>query len=305
VDVGVADDRAAPGGDDMTARVLSARTIDLVVLMKPRIMVMALLTAAGAIRLAPATIGLGQELLALAGTALIVGSANTLNMWLERDSDCLMARTKTRPLPMGRLDPMVALVSGTLLGAIALPVLALAGLVPAALGLVALLLYVGVYTPMKQRTPWATWVGSVPGAMPALVGWTAATGRIDLGGLAVFAILFMWQVPHTHAIAIYRQRDYDAAGLKTLISARGLVVTRRAICGWLVVQVALSLALVPLGVAGVLYLVTAIVLGAGVLAQGWSGVRTGESKWARQVFLASIVYLPLLFGVMVLGGRPG
>jgi protoheme IX farnesyltransferase len=225
-------------------------------------------------------------------------------MWLERDSDCLMARTKNRPLPTRRLDPVVALVSGALLGAVALPVLALAGIVPAALGLVALLLYVGVYTPMKQRTPWATWVGSVPGAMPALLGWTAATGRLDVGGLAVFAILFMWQVPHTHAIAIYRQRDYDAAGLKTLVGTRGLAVTRRAIAGWLVVQVALSLALVPLGVAGVPYLVTASVLGAFVLVQGWSGLRTGEARWARNVFLASIVYLPLLFGVMVLGGRP-
>jgi len=288
----------------VTAKVLSARTADLVVLMKPRIMVMALLTAAGAIRLAPATLSMAHELLVLAGTALIVGSANTLNMWLERDSDCLMARTKNRPLPTRRLDPVVALVSGALLGAVALPVLALAGIVPAALGLVALLLYVGVYTPMKQRTPWATWVGSVPGAMPALLGWTAATGRLDVGGLAVFAILFMWQVPHTHAIAIYRQRDYDAAGLKTLVGTRGLAVTRRAIAGWLVVQVALSLALVPLGVAGVPYLVTASVLGAFVLVQGWSGLRTGDAKWARNVFLASIVYLPLLFGVMVLGGRP-
>jgi protoheme IX farnesyltransferase len=288
----------------VTAKVLSARTVDLVVLMKPRIMIMALLTAAGAIRLAPAAMTLSHELIALLGVALIVGSANTLNMWLERDSDCLMARTKTRPLPQGRLDPTLALISGGILGAIALPVLMLSGLVPAALGLVALLLYVGVYTPMKQKTPWATWVGSVPGAMPALMGWTAATGRLDVGGLAVFAILFMWQVPHTHAIAIYRQRDYDAAGLKTLISARGLTVTRRAIAGWLVVQVAISLALVPLGVAGTAYGVTAAVLGAGVLVQGWSGIRTGDAKWARQVFLASIVYLPLLFGVMVLGGRP-
>ena len=299
----------------MTAKVLSARTVDLVSLMKPNIMVMALLTGAGAIRLAPAAMPLGHELLVLLGIALIVGCANTLNMWLERDSDCLMARTKNRPLPTRRLDPTLALVFGALLGAVALPVLALAGIVPAALGLVALLLYVGVYTPMKQRTPWATWVGSVPGAMPALMGWTAATGRVDLGGLAVFAILFMWQVPHTHAIAIYRQRDYDAAGLKTLVGTRGIAVTRRAIAGWLVVQVALSVALYPLGVAGLPYLVAAIALGAMVLVQGWSGMRSGEAwnsvadagaarKWARQVFLTSIVYLPLLFGVMVLGGRP-
>jgi protoheme IX farnesyltransferase len=298
----------------VTARALTAKTLDLVALVKPRIMVMALLTAAGAMSLAPATMPLGRALILLAGTALIVGSANTLNMWLERDIDCLMSRTKTRPLPQHRLQPTSALWFGAVQGAIALPVLAMAGgdlaspakpaslnLWPAALGLVALILYVGAYTPMKQRTHWATWVGAVPGAMPALIGWTAATGRIDLPGLAVFGVLFFWQIPHTYAIAIYRQREYDAAGLKTLPSERGMHVTRLAIAAFLVVQVAVSLAPWYLGVAGVSYLVTAAVLGAGVLVQGFVG--DGSHRWARHVFLASIVYLPVLFATMVWAGR--
>ena len=121
-------------------------------------------------------------------------------MWLERDVDCLMTRTKNRPLPQQRLQPNTALVFGAIQGALALPVLLLAGVVPAALGLVALLLYVGVYTPMKQRSHCSTWIGGIPGAMPALMGWTAATGRIDAPGLAVFGVLFFWQIPHTHAI---------------------------------------------------------------------------------------------------------
>jgi len=278
-----------------------AKTLDMVALVKPRIMVMALLTAAGAISLAPGTADVAKALWLLAGTGLIVGAANTLNMWLERDIDCLMTRTKNRPLPQGRLAAPTALAFGGILGIAAIPTLAMVNLLTAALGLLALVLYVGVYTPMKQRSHWATWVGAVPGAMPALMGWTAATGRIDLAGLAVFGVLFFWQVPHFHAIAMYRQRDYDNAGLKTLPSARGIDAARREIALYLVVQVAVSFAPVLLGVTGVPYLVTAAALGAFVLVQGLAG--DGSTKWARNVFLASIVYLPLLFAVMVLDGR--
>ena len=285
----------------MTAKVLTAKTVDLVALVKPRIMVMALLTAAGAMSLAPGTVALGRALLLLSGCGLIVGAANTLNMWLERDTDCLMSRTKNRPLPQQRLAPNTALWFGAIQGAVALPVLSIVGVVPAALGLVALLLYVGAYTPMKQRSHWAVWVGGVPGAMPALMGWTAATGRIELAGLAVFGVLFFWQIPHTHAIAIYRQREYDAAGMKTLPSTKGLTATRRAIHQFLLVQVAVSLLPFALGVAGIPYLVTASLLGVMVLVQGFAG--DGSVKWARNLFLTSIVYLPVLFAVMVASGQ--
>lgn len=281
----------------------TAKAVDLIALVKPRIMIMALLTAAGAASLAPGVIALADAAWMLIGTALIVGSANTLNMWLERDLDCLMVRTKDRPLPQGRLEASTALVFGAIQGALSIPILAKAGLITAALGLLALVLYVGVYTPMKQRSHIATWVGAVPGAMPALMGWTAATGHIDLPGLAVFGVLFIWQIPHFHAIALYRQRDYDAAGLKTLPGTHGVARTRREIGLYLVVQVAVSLLPVALGVAGWIYGATAIVLGIFVLVQALPGVRTGTTKWARNVFLASIVYLPLLFAVMVLDGR--
>jgi protoheme IX farnesyltransferase len=285
----------------VTSRALRAKTLDIVALVKPRIMVMALLTAAGAMTLAPVAVSLARALVLLAGVGLIVGAANTLNMWLERDVDCLMSRTKHRPLPDQRLLPNTALVAGTIEGAIALPLLATVGIVPAGLGLVALLLYVGVYTPMKQRTHQAAWIGSIPGAMPALMGWTAATGHIDVAGLAVFGVLFFWQIPHTHAIAIYRQREYDAAGMKTLPSAKGVVAARRAIGLFLVVQVAISFVPWLLGVAGTPYLVAASVLGAMVLVQGLRG--DGNAKWAREVFLTSIIYMPILFATMVVSGR--
>lgn len=284
-----------------TTRSIGAKAIDLVALVKPNIMIMALLTAAGAGSLAPGSLAVRDAIWMLVGTALIVGSANTLNMWLERDVDCLMARTKNRPLPGQRLVPNTALVFGAIEGALALPVLLLCGVVPAALGLVALLLYVGVYTPMKQRSHLAIWIGAIPGAMPALMGWTAVTGRIDAPGLAVFGVLFVWQIPHTHAIGIYRQREYDAAGMKTLPGTHGPAVARRSIVAYLFVQVMVSMMPALLGVAGAPYLVAAVVLGVVVLVQGLLG--DGSPKWARNVFLASIVYMPILFALMVVSGK--
>jgi protoheme IX farnesyltransferase len=276
---------------------------DMVALVKPRIMVMALLTAAGGLSLAPGAPSLTLIATLLVGTGLLVGAANTLNMYLERDIDCLMARTRNRPLPQQRLQPATALAFGLVQAAIALPVLFALDLVTGLLGVVALISYVLLYTPLKQRTHWATWIGAVPGAMPALMGWTAATGRVELGGLAVFAVLFIWQVPHFHAIALFRGKEYDRAGLKTLPGVRGEVAARREIGLYLVVQVACSLALVPLGVTGAWYLAVALVAGAAVMVQGLSGLRSGGARWARNVFLTSIVYLPVLFTAMVLDGR--
>jgi protoheme IX farnesyltransferase len=214
-----------------------------------------------------------------------------------------MARTMTRPLPEKRIGPSAALTFGVALGALALPVLVLVNWLTALLGAIAFVTYVFAYTPLKQRTHWAVWVGAVPGAMPALMGWTAATGRITLPGLAVFAILFVWQVPHFHAIAFFRRKEYERAGLKTLPGQHGELAARGQIVLWLAVQVALSIELVSLGVCGPIYLATAVALGAIVLAQAVPGLWRGDARWAKRVFLLSIVYLPVLFTVMVLDGR--
>jgi protoheme IX farnesyltransferase len=278
------------------------RAADIVALMKPRIMMMALLTAAGGLGLAPGAAGVGVWVALMVGTGLLVGAANTLNMYLERDIDCLMARTKTRPLPQRRMPAEVALAFGVAQAAVAVPVLTFlvdgpgfAGPLTGLLGVIALISYVMVYTPLKQRTWVATWVGAVPGAMPALMGWTAATGRIEPGGLAVFALLFFWQIPHFHAIALFRWREYARAGLKTLPGVRGVAAAHREIAVYSVVQFAASLAPWALGVAGALYLVTALV--AGVLA------RDPGPRWAKRLFLLSIVYLPIVFTALVLDGR--
>jgi protoheme IX farnesyltransferase len=285
------------------------RAADLVALVKPRIMVMALLTAAGGLSLAPGAPSVELWLTLMVGTAFLVGSANTLNMYLERDVDCLMARTKDRPLPQRRMGAEIALGFGIVQAAIAVPVLTfgiggLAGPLTGLLGVIALISYVMIYTPLKQRTWIATWIGALPGAMPALMGWTAATGRIELGGLAVFGLLFFWQIPHFHAIALFRYREYARAGLKTLPSERGEAAAHREIVVYSLVQVAISIAPWALGVAGPVYLAIAAVLGAMFLGAVAAGLARGAGpKWAKRLFLLSIVYLPVVFTALVLDGR--
>ncbi len=275
---------------------------DLIALGKPRITAMVLITATGGYLLAPAETSIARLVLLLIGTALVVASANALNMYIERDIDRLMSRTRERPLPSGRMEPGVALAFGILTGALAVPLLTIGvGPLTGFLGLVSLALYVAVYTPLKQRTPASVWVGAFPGAAGPLLGWTAATQSLDLAGLALFGVLFIWQVPHFHAIAMFRTKEYRRAGLKTLPGERGPQAARRSIVIFTVVQVAVSLTLTPLGVAGTGYLVVASVLGAaylGFATAGWA--RQGGPKWAKQLFFASILYLPALFGALVL-----
>jgi protoheme IX farnesyltransferase len=134
------------------------------------------------------------------------------------------------------------------------------------------------------------------------MGWTAASGRLELGGLAVFAVLFLWQVPHFHAIALFRRSDYQRAGLKILPVERGERATRVSILVFLALQIQVSLLLFPLGVAGTGYLLVAVVLGAAYFAYAARGIARGGPRWARTLFLISIAYLPLLFGAMVIDG---
>jgi protoheme IX farnesyltransferase len=270
---------------------------ELLRLAKPRITAEVALTFLGGLWLAPGTIERWRAVMTLIGTVLLVGGANALNMLMERDVDPLMERTRERPLPRGTVSPEAALVFGAALACASVPLLLLGGnLLTGLLGLLALGSYVGVYTPMKRRSGAALFVGAVPGAIPPLMGWTAVTGRIDLPGLVLFSILFLWQIPHFLAIAIYRARDYAAAGLKVLPAAISARATRIMIVGFSIVLVAATLLLEPLRVAGMRYVGAATLLGAVLIGWAAAGFRQSSSgAWARSLFLFSLVYLTLLF----------
>ena len=274
---------------------------DLVALTKPRITMMVLVTAAGGMWLAPGSLDVVSMVVMLTTTGMVVGAANTLNCYLERDSDRLMARTAGRPLPDRRLEPSWALTLGVVMSLFAVPTLIVAvNVVTGLLGLLALVSYVAIYTPMKQYTPAALFVGALPGALPPLMGWTAVTGRVDTPGLVLFGILFLWQIPHFIAISIFRQEEYERAGLKVLPSVRGIRSAKRQAALYAGALWVVSLLLVPYGLAGTIYLAAALVLGGHffwIALRGFSA--EDDDVWAKKLFVASLFYLTALFAALI------
>jgi protoheme IX farnesyltransferase len=272
--------------------------MDLLALTKPRITGLVLLTGAAGAALAPRRAGFWTLTLAFAGTALIVGAANALNMWLERDVDARMSRTKNRPLPAGRVSPDLALACGLALAAASIPMLFAVNVATGSLGLAALVTYVAIYTPLKRRTDLALLVGAVPGAIPPVLGWTSETGGIGLGGLLLFGLLFFWQLPHFAAISIARADDYARANLKVVSTQRGERAARWIVLGWSVLLVVSSLLFVPFGLAGRRYAAVAGVLALpclGLAALGLAASAHRDARrWAMRVFRFSIVHLTFL-----------
>lgn len=273
---------------------------DVLSLTKPRLSGQVMFTVACGMWLSKTPLPLWQWLVAMVGTAGTVGAANAFNCFLERESDRYMARTAVRPLPQQRLDPMVALLFAGVLTVVSLPVLFLmVNVLTGVLGTIAIGSYVLVYTPMKKRTHWAMVAGAVPGALPPLMGWTAATGRIETPGLVLFGILFFWQLPHFLAIALFRKAEYRAAGLTSVPLEKGDGVARRQAVLYLLGLLPTSVLPVAVGVAGWLYLVVALVLGAGffwVAVEGWQK-QLGD-RWARKLFGVSLLYLTGLFAAL-------
>jgi heme o synthase len=272
-------------------------------LTKPGVTRLVMVTTLCGALIAPGAVELTKLIVALVGTALVVGAANSLNMYLERDTDRLMERTRTRPLPSGRLAPEVALWFGVLLAVVSLPVLALTvNPMTALLAALALVSYVLVYTPMKRLTPWALYMGALPGAIPPVIGWASTTGTLTLGAASLFAILFVWQLPHFLAIAIFRQHEYERAGLRVLPAVKGLGETKAAIVAFSFLLLVVSLVPAALGLGGAVYVVVAVVLGVAFAALALRGLRAKSgAAWARSLFFASMPYLVLVFGALVIG----
>jgi protoheme IX farnesyltransferase len=286
-----ADPLAVPG------RVSLAWFAAMIRLGKPRITGLVIITFLGGLWLAPGDIAHWRTIMTLIGTALLVASSNTLNMYLERDADALMERTRDRPLPRAVVSPEAALAFGTGLSCVGIALVFLgSNLLTGLLGMTAVAGYVAIYTPLKRTSAAALFVGAVPGALPPLMGWTAVTGRLDAPGLALFAVLFLWQIPHFLAIATYRGADYARAGFKVLPLTVSVRATRAIIVAFSVVLVAATIVLEPLHVAGPRYVLCATLLGAVFVGWAAAGFRpAAESRWARSLFVYSIVYLTLLF----------
>ena len=239
---------------------------------------------------------------ALAGTGLLASGTAALNQWYERDADALMRRTSMRPIPSGRIRPSNAFLFGVVLSIIGFAELWLgANLLTALLGLFTEVSYLFLYTPMKRLSPHSTTIGAIPGAMPPLIGYAAAAGTLDWGAWVLYAILFLWQFPHFYAIAWMYRDDYASAGIRMLpVVDPTNESTARRILWFSVVLIPVSLLPKYLAMTGNVYAIGALAAGAYFLYAGVRVTMERTAPRARQVLLASVVYLPVLYGLLVL-----
>jgi len=294
---------ASPGVQAADVRSESVRWRTYAELTKPRLTSLVLVTTAlGYLLARTGPVEWAALVAAVAGTALVGGGANGLNQWWESEADARMNRTRNRPLPSGRLPAragFVFSVAVTVLGTALL--LQFVNTLTALLALASWATYLFAYTPLKPRSTLNTLVGAVSGAVPPMMGWTAATGRLDAGAWVLFAILFVWQIPHFLAIAWLHRRDYESGGFRMLpvIDPAGRA-TFRIVILYCVALLPATYSAALLGLSGWIYLAGATVLGLGLLQAGFRLYKDRSAESARRLFLASIAYLPTLFLLMLL-----
>ncbi|MGA8598945.1 MAG: heme o synthase [Bryobacteraceae bacterium] len=271
-------------------------------LTKPRITLLIVIsTAVGYCYGTKSSFGFSAFLHALLGTALMAAGAATLNQWYERGIDAQMKRTSKRPIPAGTVQPHSALLFGVALSILGmLELLVFNNALTAGLGLATSVGYLCAYTPLKRRVPICTTIGALPGAVPPLIGFAAASGHLSIEAWVLFGILFFWQFPHFHAIAWIYREDYERAGLKMLavVQPNGKALTLEILVS-LFLLLPVTLAPTLLRMAGNVYFVAAIVLDMAFLYFGVQLSRERIPQRARGLLLASVVYLPLLFGFLV------
>ena len=294
----------APAPPALALTSLRARAADFYELTKPRMNFLVVVTTMVGFYMATRGTFADWALLVhtLVGTALSAAGASVLNQYVERGPDALMRRTANRPLPAGRVAPVEALTFGVLLSAGGTLYLAtLVNALTATLGVVTIASYVFLYTPLKRRTTLCTVVGAVPGAIPPMMGWSAATNSLPAEAWALFGILFFWQMPHFLAIAILYRDDYAAGGFKMLpVVDEGLVATGRQMVLYGLALIPVTLMPVGLRMGGVVYFAAAVVFGLVFLGFGALCAARKTRVDARRMFFASIVYLPLLLAALML-----
>ena len=281
----------------------SSRLENYISLSKPRLLASVVLSAFLGFVL-PMTLSntVLQLIYLLFGTALMGGGANALNQWMEQVPDSIMNRTKNRVLPMGKLSENEAMIFGIVISVAGFFVLWFGNNpLTAGLGLLTLLTYILVYTPLKQKTVTNTWYGGITGALPPVMGWTAARGQLEWEVLPIFALLYFWQLPHFFAIAWMYRDDYKRGGFKMLShydqTGKKTAVQMLINCGMLY---AASLAVFYVNQGSIVYLAGASALGLVFFAVIAVFYKESTVENARKVFLASIIYLPLLIGILVL-----
>ena len=276
---------------------------DLIELVKARLTLLVLLTTAVGFYLgADSPINFAALLHTVFGTAAAAAGAAALNQWWEYKLDALMRRTRSRPVPAGRMRPRDAVILGTALSILGVIYLAfVCNALSAALAAITIIIYIFAYTPLKRVSTFNTALGAVPGALPPMIGWAAARGTLNAGAWMLFAILFFWQLPHFFAIAWMYRDDYARAGFQ-MISSDDRTGERSASQSVFFCMLLFIVAGLPafLGIATVFYLLAELVLGGVFIAVAMRFLKTRATSDARRLFITSIIYLPLLLGALVL-----
>ncbi len=283
-----------------------SKFVDYLALTKFRLMLLVLITVGIGFYLASGS-GTLLFLNVLLGVACVGSGANALNQWIERGYDAQMKRTRHRPLPSGGLHPHEALIFGLIISAVGMIYLTVTvNLLTTLLGIASWASYLFLYTPLKRRTVLNTWVGAIPGALPPLMGWTAARGTLDWQALSLFAILYLWQLPHFFAVSWMYREDYKRGGFRmlSLDDPSGLKTGIQMILNTSLLLLA-SLSLLYISQTGILYMISAFVLGMMFLAITLRFFKQRTIVNARVVFFASIIYFPLLWLAMVLDRMVG
>jgi len=290
------------GADAVALPVGRSRSADFVALAKPRLNLLVIASALAGYVMAGGSAHNPVLLVAmLAGTAMVAGGASAFNQVIERVPDSLMRRTRTRPMPDGRLNSSEGLLFAAILSFAGLVLLAAgANLLSAAVALATLISYAAIYTPLKRRSSFSTVIGAIPGALPPVIGWAAATGTLSRGAWVLFGIVFLWQLPHFLAIAWIHREDYARAGFPMLpvIEPDGRSTGRQAVV-YAAALLPLSLAPTLIGMAGPVYFAGALVLTLGFLYLSIKFARSRAVADARRLFFGSIIYLPLLWMLMI------
>ena len=279
-----------------------ATTRDYLELSKARIVLMVLITTAAGYLMAAHRIDVALLINTLVGTALVAAGTNALNQYVEREHDAKMRRTRLRPLPDGRITPRAALLFSAAIAVIGTLYLALAvNVLTAVLGAFTLTSYIFVYTPLKRISTICTLIGAIPGAIPPLMGWTAATNSLALGGWIAFGILFLWQLPHFMAISWIYREDYGRAGfVMTSVRDGGGKATARQAVGWALLLVAVSVLPAVFRMNGIVYLAGVLAAGLLFVAASIAFYRERTNRAAMRLFMTSNIYLIVVMALLVL-----
>ena len=280
---------------------------DYVELLKPRVMSLVVFTGIAGLLAAPGDLHWLLAAVAVLCIAVAAGASGAINMWFDRDIDAVMERTRTRPLPQGRVAPEEALTFGIVLAVGSVFMMGLAvNWVAAALLAVTVLFYVFVYTMwLKRRTPQNIVIGGAAGAFPPMIGWAAVTGDVGIEAIALFALIFMWTPPHFWALSLYRCGDYAAAGVPMLPVVAGKAVTKRQMLMYTILLLPVGMAPTFLGFAGWAYGAVALALGLVFIAAAIAVMRDESDRSAKRMFGFSIFYLFALFGMLIADSTVG